>query len=289
MARSPRIEYSGAIYHVIQRGNNREYIFREEDYKGFLMNRLKKIKEQMPFNLFAYVLMDNHYHMLLQTIDTPLSTIMHRLNASYGRYYNRNEKRSGPAFEKRYYSILVQNKSYLLTLARYIHYNPVKAGMCAHISDYKWSSDVFYRRNMKNIVDIGFLLGMLSSDRIRAIREYIEFMDRMDQGGEGQAELEKKLERTLSVGDEDFRAKIENNPIINAPSLDEILKSVCESEGVFELLKRGSRKRVLTPYKIEYIKRARKHGYSYADIGKSIGVSDNAIISSIQRSGMDII
>lgn len=177
MARKPRIEYNGAIYHVIQRGNNREYIFEDTLHKGYLIKIIREVKGVLDFNIFAYVLMDNHYHLLLQTVDCPLSVLMHRINNRYSKYYNFKARRSGHVFENRYKGILVQDKSYLLGLIRYIHYNPVRARMCGKVADYKWSSDVFYRRNMKNIVDIGFALDMLSLDRISAIRKYIELMD----------------------------------------------------------------------------------------------------------------
>jgi len=180
MGRNPRIEYSGAIYHVIQRGNNREYIFRNEIHKGYLVKIIRETKAKMPFNIFAYVFMDNHYHILMQTFETPLSTLMHRINNRYSKYYNYTSRRTGHVFENRYKSILVQDKSYLLALIKYIHSNPVKANMCPAMDAYKWSSDVFYRRNMRNIVDIGFALDMLSLDGISAIRKYIEFMDDME-------------------------------------------------------------------------------------------------------------
>jgi len=303
MGRNPRIEYSGAIYHVIQRGNNREYIFRNEIHKGYLVKIIRETKAKMPFNIFAYVFMDNHYHILLQTFETPLSILMHRINNRYSKYYNYKAKRTGHVFENRYKSILVQDKSYLLALIKYIHSNPVKANMCLTMDAYKWSSDVFYRRNMNNIVDIGFALDMLSLDRISAIRKYIEFMDDMDEektdeekagcpeapSEEAAATLvgDDEIEKSAVLGDNAFKARMLRKPMLCAPPLDSILKGTCNDDmDLYNEIKRGGRTRSLTEYKLEYIVMARGHGYSYSQIGENIGVSDNAVLMLLKRKGI---
>ena len=88
MGRKPRVEYYGAIYHIIQRGNNKKPIFKDERHKNFLLKILSETKEIYDFKIFAYVIMDNHYHFLIRTFNIPISKIMHLINTRYGKYYN---------------------------------------------------------------------------------------------------------------------------------------------------------------------------------------------------------
>ena len=134
MGRGPRIEYAGAIYHVIQRGNNREYIFEEHRWKKNLLQEIIKSIEVDEMELFAFVIMGNHYHLALRTEQTPLSKIMHRINSNFSRYYNRDRSRTGSVFEGRYKAFPIENENYLLSVIRYIHRNP------QNYLDYDWSS-----------------------------------------------------------------------------------------------------------------------------------------------------
>ena len=275
MVRKRRIEYRGAIYHVIQRGSNREYIFEKDIYKGYLINILKETKAKYDFKLYGYVIMDNHYHMIIQTIDTPISKVMHNINFHYGKYYNYKEERTGPVFDDRYKGILVENERYLLQLLKYIHLNPVRANMCLSIEDYKWSSDVFYRRNMKNVVDIDEILDMLSSNRIEAIKRYIDNMNDESKIIQFDPDIFENVE---VIGSSKFKEQILTENNCESMSLDDILKQICPSEIEYDLIKNSSKKRYLTEYKIEYVKKARVNNYSYNEIGKHIGISDVAAI-----------
>ena len=140
MARKPRIEFPGAFYHVIVRGNNRQKIFADdEDYKYFL-GRLNHYKERFKFVLFAYVLMPNHIHLLLETGEVPLSRIMQSLQFTYTQKFNRRHKKVGHLFQGRYKAILCQKESYLLELIRYIVLNPVRARLVKRPVDWRWNS-----------------------------------------------------------------------------------------------------------------------------------------------------
>ncbi len=136
MGRGPRIEYEGAIYHVIQRGTNREYIFAEHRWKKNLLQEIIKSIEVDQMDLFAFVIMGIHYHLALRTAHTPLSKIMHRMNSNFGRYYNRDRSRTGSVFEGRYKAFPIENENYLLSVIRYIHRNPVRAGICSSVDEY---------------------------------------------------------------------------------------------------------------------------------------------------------
>lgn len=272
MGRKPRIQYYGAIYHIIQGNNdedNRIPIFKNDKDKEQLLRIISETKEIYDFRMFAYVIMDEHYHLLIQTLNIPISKIMHQINSRYAKYYNQTTGNTGSVFKKRYKSVLVQDESYLLNLIRYIHYNPVADNICSTVVEYKWSSDVFYRVNMDNIVDIDMLLDGISSNRIEAIRGYEKFM--AEESLEYHI-LKKKYEEEYVIGKSNLKQSIEESIL----SLEEILNSVCPTPVEFNLIKGGSRKRYLSKYKREYIDLSRKEGYSYDAIGSYIGITATA-------------
>jgi REP element-mobilizing transposase RayT len=140
MARKPRIEYEGAFYHVITRGNQKQKIFKDPlDYRKFL-EILVSYKQRYHFYLYAYVLMSNHIHLLIETTDVPLSKIFQGVNQRYTMYYNRRYKTVGHLFQGRYKAILCDRDRYLLALLKYIHYNPLRAKIVESIDKYPWSS-----------------------------------------------------------------------------------------------------------------------------------------------------
>jgi REP element-mobilizing transposase RayT len=165
LGRPWREEYNGGIYHVIARGNNKEFIFKENIDKGYFIKLLKESMKGMSFRIYGYVLMDNHYHLILQVFNKKLWEIMHQINNKYSKYFNFKFKRVGHVFQGRYKAILVQDERYLISLLRYIHQNPIKAGMYKNIEEYKWCSDTFYRTNNNNFINIDTVLDMLSDDR----------------------------------------------------------------------------------------------------------------------------
>jgi putative transposase len=140
MARPLRIEYEGAFYHVTSRGNERKKIFLgRTDYERF-RTYLKEGRAKYRFILHGYVLLVNHYHLLIETPDGNLSRIMHFLNSSYSTYFNLKHKRGGHLFQGRFKAHLVDKDSYLLELSRYLHLNPVRAGLVEKPEAYPYSS-----------------------------------------------------------------------------------------------------------------------------------------------------
>lgn len=278
MARVNRIEYYGAYYHVIQRGVNQEHIFQSPGDKSHLLEILSDSKEQYDFKLFAYVIMDNHYHLLIQTLNIPISKIMHQVNMKYAIYYNTKYERVGHVFENRYKGILVQDDTYFITLIKYIHNNPVAEGICNSMEEYKWSSDLFYRINIGNMVDIDEFLNMFSSNRLRAIERYIELMEEDNIDQEIMVEL---YEDSDIIGTDEFIRKITMGEGAKK-SLDEILLKTCSNSQDFKLIKSGSRLRYLTEYKKEYIYLAQETGYNNVDIGRNIGITSQAVQNLIK-------
>src|SRR3989339_920155 len=163
MARKPRIEVEGGFYHVIVRGNQRQKVFREEQdflkYHEFLSD----YKDRYEFWLHAYVLMETHVHLLWETGQVPLSKILQGVNQRFTMYFNWRHGTVGHLFEGRYKAILCDRDAYLLSLVRYLHYNPVRAGMVRQPEEYRWSSHRTYLGlNEDGLVDTGIVLGMFS-------------------------------------------------------------------------------------------------------------------------------
>ncbi|SHJ86231.1 REP element-mobilizing transposase RayT [Dethiosulfatibacter aminovorans DSM 17477] len=272
MGRKPAVEFRGGVYHIVQRGNNREYIFRKKEDKVMLLEVFLKYRDVYGYKILGYAIMDNHYHVIMKTDQVYISSVMHRINTEFAKTYNRIKKRTGHVYEKRYKGILVKDDSYLLSLLRYVHQNPVKARMCRTVSDYRWTSDSSYRRNKGDgLVSIDLILDMFAADRRRALAEYARFMD------EDDFESSEMFEDTAVIGDIK-PLKVEKTLQENSrESMDELLKLVTASEKDFTKIKSASRSRRLTPLKIRYIEECLKRNYRMEEIGKNIGISQAAV------------
>lgn len=278
MVRRARVEYSGAMYHVIHRGNNRENVFKHPKDKDYLMEQLRKSVAVDGVDLFAYVIMSNHYHLTLRTCTEPLNKVMHRINTRYAMYYNQAAERTGHVFEGRYKAIPVQSEKYLISLVRYIHRNPVRAGICLNVRDYPWSSDHLYRKMEPGFVEIGLLLDMLSGNRKMSVQKYNLLMEQDDDYAPGELTLTEK-------NNPEGRNKAKKYDGGRMP-LDEILMETGVDREEFELIKRGSRMRRLTMAKESYARNAWDQGYSLEEIARHICISAVAVHKYINRTGM---
>jgi len=176
MARKPRIEFEGAFYHIIVRGNQRQNIFLDEADCRHYLERLQRYKNKCGFFLYAYVLMSNHIHLLIETPNDPISRIMQMVNFTYTQYFNRKYGKVGHLFQGRYKSYLCDKDSYLLSLVRYIHNNPVRAGLVGDACEYALSSHGEYLKGTKGLVDTDKVLRLFSERPGIAERKYTEFM-----------------------------------------------------------------------------------------------------------------
>lgn len=273
MGGKPRIEYYGAIYYVIQKEDKVESIFKTEEEKIQLLELLSEAKEIFDFKIFSYVIMDNGYEFLIQTLNIPISKIIHRINTKYAMFYNRSRKRRGPVFKNRYRAILVQDETYLLTLIKHIHKKPVDAKLCNKMDEYNWSSDMFYRVNMENMVDIYELLDRISLNRIEAIKTYIDLMD--EDTIENNVLKESFINEDI-IGSDEFKVfskGVDYKPV----DLDSLLEKACPRLEEFQYIKNACRKRYLTEYKRKYIELGRQEGYTYREIGENINVTAGSV------------
>ncbi len=176
MARKPRIYYHGALYHVVVRGNNRAYIFKSRENKEEYKKIVSKYKKRYRFKLYAYCIMDNHAHLLIEVGDIPLSKIMQGIQQVFTQHYNRKNRTTGHVFEQRYKSFLCDKDTYLLSLIRYIHQNPVRSKLTGGLN-YQWSSHQEYTGN-PGLANVNFPLSLFAHPKNKAIKRYLIFMDK---------------------------------------------------------------------------------------------------------------
>jgi len=183
MARPLRIQYPGAVYHVTCRGNDRKNMVKDDGDRKQFVQILAQSVAIYDINLCSYVLMDNHFHLLVETPQGNLAEFMRRFNLSYTGYFNRRYRRSGHVYQGRYKSILVEKEGYLSVLSRYIHLNPVKIKAMKKVSEkekvgylmrYPWSSlpGFIHRKKKEAHVDYAMVLEEYGGDTERARKAY---------------------------------------------------------------------------------------------------------------------
>lgn len=202
MARPLRIEYAGALYHITARGNGRAKIYLDDADRIEFLRLMETAVTRYDWYCHTYCLMDNHYHLLIETGDANLSKGMKYLNGSYTQYFNRRHKRVGHVFQGRYKGILVEKEAYLLELARYIVLNPVRARMLHLPEEWPWSS---YRATAGLTMAHGclttdWILAGFGECREHAQARYCEFIAE----GKGQPSPWQELKNQVYLGSDAF-------------------------------------------------------------------------------------
>lgn len=178
MPRQNRIDYPGALHHVIGRGIAQTRIFGNKGDKREFLKRLKNLISECKMKCYAWCIMDNHTHLLLQSGKISLPEFMRRLFTSYALYYNKAHKRCGHVFQNRYKSIVCEKDGYLMLLVRYIHLNPVKAGVLflRDLDMYAWTSHKELMGYESETIDRLEVLGYFGKHEINAKNNYMEFL-----------------------------------------------------------------------------------------------------------------
>lgn len=245
MPRQARKKSKTGIYHIMLRGINQQQIFEDnEDYNKFLQV-LKDSKAISEFKIFAYCLMGNHIHLLLQEQKEPIEQIMKRIATRFVYWYNIKYRRVGHLFQDRFKSEPVEDNAYFLTILRYIHQNPIKAGICKKIQSYQYSS---YNEFLEasNIIDSGFVFEIIEKE------QFISFNN------------EKSFDKCLDV---------EEKPVIKVT--DEQARKIvekysrCKNASEFQSLDIRARDKCL--------KKFREDGLSIRQISRMTGVSFNIV------------
>lgn len=240
MARPLRIEFPGALYHVISRGNERRYIVRDDTDRKKRLYWLQRTIETYGWRLHAFVLMTNHEHLFVETPQANLSAGMQFLNGSYTGYFNRRHRRSGHLFQGRFKGHLIEEDGYFVEVSRYIHLNPVRAEIVASPEDWCWSSYLGYQQAGRALpwVTYGRVLGAFGSDLRQTRRAYAQFVRAgLDHpppspfatavGGMlvGSESFVDRIKRLLGDSPED-QGLPELRQLRGRPSLDRIIEAV---------------------------------------------------------------
>lgn len=242
MGRPLRIRYPGAFYHITSRGNERKAIFAGEGDREKFLSYLESAYEKYSALIHVFCLMANHYHLLLETPRANLSQILHHINGAYTNYFNSKRKHIGHLFKGRYKAILVEKDVYCQELSRYIHLNPVRAGLTEKPSEYHWSSYLYYIKEKEQPfwLKTDDILAYFGKQKHEARRRYKKFVeDSVDE------KMKNPLENVFAstfLASEDFiswvrgkwiglkNADTRNIPalkkMIHKPSLEEIEKAV---------------------------------------------------------------
>jgi putative transposase len=222
MAKPIRIEFAGALYHVTARGDRQEAIFLNVQDRIDFLTILEKIVDRFNWLVHAYCLMDNHYHLLIETPDSNLSKGMRQLNGVYTQTSNRNNQKVGHVFQGRFKAILVQKETYLLELARYIVLNPVRARMVKQAKHWPWSSylDTAGYREAPGWLTTHWLLAAFGQQQSRAMEQYRNFVSE----GKNQPSPWESLQNQIYLGSESYVQKLQEK-IDKGKDLSEIPKS----------------------------------------------------------------
>jgi putative transposase len=236
VARKPRIHFANALYHVIARGNQRQSVFLHDKDFARYRSLLSEYKFRYGFRLYAYALMGNHVHLLVEVGTIPLSKIMQGLQFRYTRYFNRRYGKEGHLFQGRYKAILCDKDSYLLELVRYIHLNPVRSKVVTRPEEYQWVSHLEYLSEVKDdLVDREVVLGQFGRSKRKARRQYRQFI--LDGLGLGHEDRYYGVKDQRFLGGDEFVERIESEKQTDGPALyeiplEEIVKEVGKNMGI---------------------------------------------------------
>lgn len=249
MPRKPRRRSKSGFYHIMLRGSNRQIIFENDDDKYRFLLTLRDYADASKYNVFAYCLMDNHVHILLQELEDDISTAIKRISASYVFWFNKKYERCGHLFQERFKSEVVEGDNYLITVLRYIHQNPVKANLCKKPIDYKWTSYKEYVTR-PDFVETNYCLNLFSPERVKAIDLFVKFMNEDNEDS--------------CLEDDEF------NRVTDADLIQKLYEMGVRSIGEFQHYSRENRNEILKELK-------GINGVSVRQISRITGISKSLI------------
>jgi putative transposase len=294
MARPLRIQYFEAFYHVTSRGNERRAIFKTDKDRERFLSYLQSGHERYGAMIHVYCLMDTHYHLLLETPRGNLSEILHHINGAYTTYFNVKRQRAGHLSQGRYRAILVEKDAYCQELSRYIHLNPLRAGMVKDLGRYPWSSYPYYigLKEKPSWLETGDILGYFGEEGLRTQGKYRGYVQEAI-GAElrdplasvfaspflGSQEFIKQVgQKTKILKDADTRNIQALKAMVETPSLEEIKKrvgDVVNPEGPF--------------FKKFCIHIGHRYGgFSLKEIGRFYNMKESAVSQASRRFGQTI-
>jgi len=320
MPRQVRLDVPGALHHIMVRGIDKSSIFRDDQDKTRFLERLGQTVSEGKCTVYAWVLMDNHVHILFKSGKDGISAVMRKLLTWYAQYFNRRHRRTGHLFENRYKSILCDEDNYLLALIRYIHLNPIRAKIVTTIEQldrYPWSGHrTLIGKARHPWMDVDHALSEFGTTRRKAVNEYRRFM----QDGLGQGRLpeltggglirskggwsqvlsarrsgrkEEYDERILGGGDfvnlilKEAEEKTQSQLKLrrSGKTLNRIIEEECKKKRISpNELKGGGRRRMASALRATIAKRGLDElGLSMAEIARHVGVTTSSIAKAVAR------
>ena len=293
MARPLRITYPGAFYHITSRGNEQKSVFISKRDREKFLEYLESASERYNAIIHVYCLMDNHYHLLLETPSGNLPQIMRHINGAYTTYFNVKHDRAGHLFQGRYKAILVEKDEYAKELSRYIHLNPVRAGIVELPEEYEWSSYLSYIGKRKKLkwLYTDFILGYFSKTKSSSEKQYQIFVISLINS-EYDSPLDNVVASTI-LGQSDFVNDIKEKHLSDKkidkeiPALKELADNISidsinkEVDSIFSDQTRLSRN-----IKIYLIKEFT--GKLLKDIGEEFGIGESGVSQSCRRFSQQI-
>ena len=291
MARPLRLEFEDAYYHVMNRALERRRIFEFDRDHEYFQSLLLDVADRWKVKFFAYCLMGSHYHLFVQTPMGNISRVMRHVDGLYAQYFNRTRRRDGPLFRGRFKAIVVEADSYLLSLVRYIHLNPVKAGLAEDPAAYPWSSHLLYMTPDKKAA-------WLERETVMSNFSNAEnFDDFVCQGNDKSLEAFYKRKRfSPFMGSEAFIGSMLKKPAQNSevgraeatpyfPDLDSLAERVGQYYEASRMsIVSGRFGKLNAPRNMAIYLAGRKAGFSYADIKRQFNLgTDSAVTRACQR------
>ena len=232
MPRQARKQSATGIYHIMVRGINRKRIFEDNEDCEIFFSTLLRSKEKIGFALYGYCLMGNHIHLLIRDKKS-LALAMQSICSSYVYWYNGKYDRVGHLFQERYKSEAVETDAYLLTVLRYIHQNPVKAGITNRVEEYPWSSYHEYI-GQESIVDTDFILGLFAPEKDAAKTQFAAYMNEMNQDVCLDYKEKHRLtdEEIIKMIREKYKVEQGMFHLMDRKELDAILKHLKSMNGI---------------------------------------------------------
>lgn len=285
MARPLRLEFPGALYHVTARGNARHAIVLDDQDRQRFLDVLARVVDHFHLLLHAYCLMDNHYHLLVETPEANLSRAMRQLNGVYTQAFNRRHRRVGHVLQGRFKAIVVDQDSYLLELCRYVVLNPVRAKSTRKPETYAWSS---YRATAglaatPPFLAVDWLLSQFGRQRLAAQRKYRTFVAE----GIGQGSPWEHVQGQVLLGSERFidrlRVGLQDKRALQEIPRAQRFAARPKLSHLFSVRLGTDRTR-----RNEVIRRAHvDHGYSLSEIGQAVGLHYSTISRIVNRQATD--
>ena len=278
MARPLRLEFPGALYHVTCRGNRRERIFSNRIDHLAWFDETERVCRRFHFIIHAFCLMENHYHVLIETPEGNLGQGMRQLNSAYSQYYNRRHDLVGHVMQGRYKAILVQKDSYLRELARYIVLNPVRAGRVRTPDEWEWSSYRFMLgQPAPSWMTIDWLLACFDPDPAAATQAYQNFV----MAGIGGEDPLSKVRFQCILGDDAFvtRHRVDAKKIMSGEIAMEQRRAQAMSLAEYALK--------FTPRDIAMAEAYKSTAFSMNQIATHFGVSVRTVsraVASFERA-----